>query len=66
MEGQGCPQTATMAGSKQEEESAMDILGNLDLFGGETRRERNKKKKETFKERTMTMDTILTQTEMGN
>eukprot|EP00972_Heterocapsa_arctica_P060737 8959730-Heterocapsa_arctica.AAC.1 len=44
----------------------MDILGNLDFFGGETRKERDNNNTMTFKERTVNMDMILEQTEMGN
>eukprot|EP00972_Heterocapsa_arctica_P104296 15374400-Heterocapsa_arctica.AAC.1 len=44
----------------------MDLLGSLDYYEGETRKEQNQKKKEAFKERTMDMEVIVAQMEMGN
>eukprot|EP00972_Heterocapsa_arctica_P002294 332220-Heterocapsa_arctica.AAC.1 len=71
LRGRGSPHTATMADSKlkMEEECAMELLGSLDIFGGETKKERKLKKRETWasslEERTVNMDQILAQTEMG-
>eukprot|EP00972_Heterocapsa_arctica_P110216 16227371-Heterocapsa_arctica.AAC.1 len=47
-----------MADSKLESEFAMDLLGSLDLFEGETKKDKNKKRKAAFKERTTDMATI--------
>eukprot|EP00972_Heterocapsa_arctica_P001920 276002-Heterocapsa_arctica.AAC.1 len=59
-----------MADSKMEEEFAMELLGNLDFFAGETRKERKRKNRETWatslEERTVNMDHIMAKTEMGN
>eukprot|EP00972_Heterocapsa_arctica_P072612 10721416-Heterocapsa_arctica.AAC.1 len=53
-----------------EEECAMELLGNLDFFAGETKKERKLKNRETWasslEERTVNMDHILAQTEMGS
>ena len=41
------PKQTTMADSKMEEEGAMELLGNLDFFAGETRKERKINNRET-------------------
>eukprot|EP00972_Heterocapsa_arctica_P041613 6135148-Heterocapsa_arctica.AAC.1 len=45
-ERQGCPGTKAMADSKMEDESAMELLGNLDYLGGETRKDRKRRSRE--------------------
>eukprot|EP00972_Heterocapsa_arctica_P015811 2330057-Heterocapsa_arctica.AAC.1 len=44
----------------------MDILGSLELFEGESKKDDIKRRKEAFKERTTDMAVITVQSEMGN
>eukprot|EP00972_Heterocapsa_arctica_P115136 16446240-Heterocapsa_arctica.AAC.1 len=43
----------------------MDILGSLELFEGESKKDKNKRMKEAFRERTTDIAVIIIQSEMG-
>ena len=63
---QASPHTATMADSAQENVAyVMDILGSLEIFEGESKKDKNKGSKEAFKTRTTDMEVITKQPEMG-
>eukprot|EP00972_Heterocapsa_arctica_P094147 13883975-Heterocapsa_arctica.AAC.1 len=43
----------------------MDILGSLEHFAGESKKDKSKRNKESFKTRTTDMAVIIKQSEMG-
>eukprot|EP00972_Heterocapsa_arctica_P003496 520856-Heterocapsa_arctica.AAC.1 len=54
-----------MADSTHESAYVMDILGSLELFAGESKKDKSKRKKDAFKKRTTDMAVIIKQAEMG-
>eukprot|EP00972_Heterocapsa_arctica_P041534 6123100-Heterocapsa_arctica.AAC.1 len=63
----GHPRTATMADSFTRENAAlvMDILGSLEQFVGESKKDKSKHNIENFKQRTTDMAVVVPHAEMG-
>eukprot|EP00972_Heterocapsa_arctica_P002063 295047-Heterocapsa_arctica.AAC.1 len=54
-----------MADPTHENAYVIDILGSLELYAGESKKDKNKRMNEAFKKRTTDMAVIIEQQEMG-